>query len=57
MFLLEGAPASDYATFARLRSIHFALCSKWILAQMSNVLFDMGGFLCEIILIDGAKTE
>lgn len=24
MFLLEGAPAPDHATFARLRSIHFA---------------------------------
>ena len=42
MFLLEGAPAPDHATFARLRSIHFAPCSKRILAEMSNALFDMG---------------
>ena len=33
MFLLEGAPAPDHATFARFRSIHFAPCSKRILAE------------------------
>ena len=33
MFLLEGALAPDHATFARFRSIHFAPCSKRILAE------------------------
>ena len=32
MFLLEGHSALDHATLARFRSIHFAPCSKRILA-------------------------
>lgn len=57
MFLLEGAPAPDHATFARFRSIHFAPCSKRILAEMSNALFDMGEISGETIFIDGTKME
>lgn len=57
MFLLEGSPAPDHATFARFRSIHFAPCSKRILAEMSNVLFDMGEISGETIFIDGTKIE
>ncbi len=34
MFLLEGAPAPDHATFTRFQSIHFAPCAKRILAEM-----------------------
>lgn len=57
MFLLEGSPAPDHATFARFRSIHFAPCSKRILAEMSNALFDMGEISGETIFIDGTKIE
>lgn len=60
MFLLEGSPAPDhatFATFARFRSIHFAPCSKRILAEMSNALFDMGEISGETIFIDGTKIE
>ncbi len=57
MFLLEGAPAPDHATFARFRSIHFAPCAKRILAEMSNVLFDLGEISGETIFIDGTKIE
>lgn len=57
MFLLEGYPAPDHATFARFRSIHFAPCSKRILAEMSNALFDMGEISGETIFIDGTKIE
>ncbi len=57
MFLLEGAPAPDHATFARFRSIHFAPCSKRILAEMSNALFDLGEISGETIFIDGTKIE
>ncbi len=57
MFLLEGAPAPDHATFARFRSIHFAPCSKRILAEISNALFDMGEISGKTIFIDGTKTE
>ena len=32
MFLLEGQKAPDHATFASVRSFHFAPCSKRILA-------------------------
>lgn len=57
MFLLEGASAPDHATFARFRSIHFAPCSKRILAEMSNALFDLGEISGETIFIDGTKIE
>ena len=57
MFLLEGQKAPDHATFARFRSIHFAPCSKRILAEVSNLLFDMGEVSGETIFIDGTKIE
>ena len=57
MYLLEGAPVPDHATFARFRSIHFAPCSKRILAEMSNTLFDLGEISGENIFIDGTKIE
>ena len=57
MFLLEGAPVPDHATFARFRSIHFAPCSKRILAEMSNALFDLGEISGETIFIDSTKSE
>ena len=57
MFLLEGEPVPDHATFARFRSIHFAPCSKRILAEMSNALFDLGEISGETIFIDGTKIE
>lgn len=57
MFLLEGAPVPDHATFARFRSIHFAPCARRILAEMSNTLFDLGEISGETIFIDGTKIE
>ena len=57
MFLLEGAPVPDHATFARFRSIHFAPCARRILAEMSNSLFDLGEISGETIFIDGTKIE
>lgn len=57
MYLLEGMPVPDHATFARFRSIHFAPCSKRILAEMSNALFDLGEISGETIFIDGTKIE
>ena len=57
MYLLEGAPAPDHATFARFRSIHFAPCAKRILAEMSNTLFELGEISGETIFIDGTKIE
>lgn len=57
MFLLEGVPVPDHATFARFRSIHFAPCSKRILAEMSNALFDSGEISGETVFIDGTKIE
>ena len=57
MFLLEGQSAPDHATFARFRSIHFAPCSKRILAEMSNTLFELGEVSGETIFIDGTKIE
>jgi len=57
MFLLEGAKAPDHATFARFRSIHFAPCSKRILAEMSNHLYDLGEISGKTIFIDGTKIE
>ncbi|MBE5925874.1 MAG: IS1182 family transposase [Lachnospiraceae bacterium] len=57
MYLLEGAKAPDHATFARFRSIHFAPCSKRILAEMSNLLYSIGEISGENIFIDGTKIE
>ena len=57
MFLLEGHSAPDHATLARFRSIHFAPCSKRILAEVSNIFFDLGEISGETIFIDGTKIE
>ncbi len=57
MFLLEGYSAPDHATLARFRSIHFAPCSKRILAEVSNILFDLGEISGKTIFIDGTKIE
>ena len=57
MFLLEGHKAPDHATLARFRSLHFAPCSKRILAEVSNILFDLGEISGETIFIDGTKIE
>ncbi|NLZ95995.1 MAG: IS1182 family transposase [Bacteroidales bacterium] len=57
MYLLEGASAPDHATFARFRSIHFAPCSKRILAEMTKKLYDLGEISGETIFIDGTKIE
>ena len=54
---LEGKPVPDHATFARFRSIHFAPCAKRILAEMSNLLYELGEISGETIFIDGTKIE
>lgn len=57
MYLLEGDSVPDHATFARFRSIHFAPCSKRILAEMSNILFEIKEVSGDAIFIDGTKIE
>lgn len=57
MFLLEGFTAPDHATFARFRSLHFALCAEKILAEMTNFLHDIGEISGKTIFIDGTKIE
>ena len=57
MYLLEGKPVPDHATFARFRSIHFAPCVKRILAEMPNLLYGFGEASGETIFIDGTKIE
>ncbi|MFT8340916.1 MAG: hypothetical protein ABF652_05725 [Clostridium beijerinckii] len=57
MFLLEGPAAPDYATFARVRSLYFAQCGEIILAEMTNLLYDIGEISKETIFIDGTKIE
>ena len=57
MYLLEGMPAPDHATFARFRSLHFAPCSKRILAEVTNSLFELGEISGQNIFIDGTKIE
>ena len=57
MYLLEGKPVPDHATFARFRSIHFAPCAKRILAEMSHLLHELGEISGETIFIDGTKIE
>lgn len=57
MYLLEGKPVPDHATFARFRSIHFTPCAKRILAEMSHLLYELGEISGKTIFIDGTKIE
>ena len=57
MFLLEGASVPDHATFARFRSLHFAVCAKRILAESVNYLYQLGEISGDAIFIDGTKIE
>lgn len=57
MFLLEGASAPDHATFARFRSLHFAMCAERILAETTNFLYEIGETSGDAIFIDGTKIE
>lgn len=57
MYLLEGKPAPDHATVARFISLHLSQCSKNILAEVSNILFELGEISGRHIFIDGTKIE
>ena len=57
MYLLEGTPVPDHATFARFHTLHFALCSKKILAAVTKFLYSIGEISGEDIFIDGTKIE
>lgn len=57
MYLLEGSHVPDHATFARFRSLHFALCTERILAEVSKYLYHIGEITGEAIFIDGTKLE
>ena len=57
MYLLEGKPAPDHATIARFISLHLSQCSKRILAEVSNILFELGEISGRHIFIDGTKIE
>ena len=57
MYLLEGKPAPDHATFARFISLHFAQCSKKTLAEVSKLLYSFGEISGKSLFIDGTKIE
>lgn len=57
MYLLEGKPAPDHATIARFRSLHFAPCAKLLLAQCTELLYELGEISGKNIFIDGTKIE
>lgn len=57
MYLLEGKPAPDHATIARFISLHLSHCSKNLLSEVSNTLFEMGELSGQHIFIDGTKIE
>ena len=57
MYLLEGKPVPDHATIARFRSLHFAPCAKLLLAQCSELLYELGEISGKNIFIDGTKIE
>ena len=42
MYLLEGKPVPDHATIARFISLHFSKCSKNTLAEVSDILLEIG---------------
>lgn len=57
MYLLDGCPTPDHATFARFRTLHFAPCAQRLLAQMTEFLYQTGEISGEAIFIDGTKIE
>ena len=57
MYLLEGKPAPDHATVARFISLHLSQCSSNILAEVSNILYELGEISGRHIFIDGTKIE
>ena len=57
MYLLEGMPAPDHATIARFISLHFAVCAKALLAQMSDLFYLLGEISGQTIFIVGTKIE
>ena len=57
MYLLEGKPSPNHATIARFISLHLSQCSSNILAEVSNILYELGGISGRHIFIDGTKIE
>lgn len=57
MYLLEGAPVPDHASFARFRSLHFAPCAQRIMAEASGFLYDIGEITGDSSFLDGTKLE
>ena len=57
MYLLEGMPAPDHATIARFISLHFSVCAKTLLAQMSDLLYLLGEISGKTIFIDWHKDR
>ena len=57
MYLLDGMPAPDHATFARFVSLHLSGCSKETMAQMASLLYELGEISGECIFVDGTKIE
>ena len=57
MYLLEGKPPPDHATIARFISLHLSQCSSNILAEVSNILYELGEISGRHIFIDGTKIE
>ena len=57
MYLLEGKKAPDHATIARFRTRHFALCADKLIAQMTEILHDLGQITDTEVFIDGTKIE
>lgn len=57
MYLLEGKPAPDHATITRFLSMHFSQCSKKTLAEVTEVLLNIGVISGVQVFIDGTKME
>lgn len=57
MYLLEGCPAPDHATFAQFRMLHFAPYAQRLLAEMPEFLYRAGEISGEAVFIDGTKIE
>ena len=55
--MARGKPAPDHATIARFLSVHFSQCSKKTLAEVTEVLLDIGEISGVQVFIDGTKME
>ena len=57
LYKTYGKIKKNHATLARFISLHFSKCSKKTLAEVTNILYQLGEISGKSIFIDGTKIE